>query len=85
MITRDVCTSVLNAQMAFQPIAASKQLLDQANNAMELAQDCYMVGLHGIADLPQARLAQTQAEIGYIRAKFGYEQALRWCASRPAN
>lgn len=76
LIARDVRTSVLNAQMAFQRIGASKLLLDQANNALELAQARYKVGLSGIADLTQAQLAQTQAEIGYTNAKFGYESAL---------
>jgi outer membrane protein len=75
-IARDVRTTVLNAQMAFQRIAVSKQLLDQANTAMELAQARYKVGLSGIADLTQAQLAQTEAEIGYTNARYAYQTAL---------
>jgi outer membrane protein len=75
-IARDVRRGVLNAQIAFQRIGVSKQLLDQANNALELAQARYQVGLSGIADLTQAQLAQTQAQIGYSNARYGYQTAL---------
>jgi outer membrane protein len=75
-IARDVRTTVLNAQMAFQRIGVSKQLLDQANTAMELAQARYKVGLSGIVDLTQAQLAQTEAEIGYANARYAYQTAL---------
>ena len=75
-IARDVRTSVLNAQIAFQKIAVNKQLLDQANTALELAQARYKVGLSGIVDLTQAQLAQTEAEIGYANARYAYQQAL---------
>lgn len=75
-IARDVRTAVLNAQMAFQKIGVNKQLLDQANTALELAQARYKVGLSGIVDLTQAQLAQTQAEIGYANARYAYQQAL---------
>ncbi len=75
-IARDVRTTVLNAQMAFQRIGVSKQLLDQANTALELAQARYKVGLSGIVDLTQAQLAQTQAEIGYANARYSYQTAI---------
>src|SRR5215469_6513235 len=75
-IARDVRTAVLNAQTAFQRIGVSKQLLDQADNAMELAQARYKVGLSGIVDLTQAQLAQTQAEIGFTNARYAYQTAL---------
>lgn len=75
-IARDVRTAVLNAQMAFQRIGVSKQLLDQANTALELAQARYKVGLSGIVDLTQSQLAQTEAEIGYTNARYTYQTAL---------
>jgi len=75
-IARDVRTAVLNAQIAFKRISVSKELLDQANNALELANARYKVGLSGIVDLTQAQLAQTQAEIAYTNARFAYQQAL---------
>jgi outer membrane protein len=75
-IARDVRQAVLNAQTAFQRISVSKQLFDQANTALELAQARYQVGLSGIADLTQAQLALTQAEIGYTNARYSYQSAM---------
>lgn len=75
-IARDVRTAVLNAQIAYQRIGVGKQLLDQANTALELAQARYKVGLSGIVDLTQAQLAQTEAEIGFTNARFSYQTAL---------
>jgi len=75
-IARDVRAAVLNAQIAFQRIGVSRQLFDQANTALELAQARYKVGLSGIVDLTQAQLAQTEAEIGYTNARFAYQTAL---------
>jgi outer membrane protein len=75
-IARDVRTAVLDAQIAFQKIAVNKQLLDEANTSLVLAQARYKVGLSGIVDLTQAQLAQTQAEIGYANARYAYQSAL---------
>lgn len=75
-IARDVRSAVLNAQMAYQRIGVSKQLLDQSNNALELAQARYKVGLSGIAELTQAQLAQTEAQIAYANARYNYQTAL---------
>lgn len=75
-IARDVRAAVLNAQIAFRKIAVNKQLLQQANTALELAQARYKVGLSGIVDLTQAQLAQTEALIGYTNARFAYQTAL---------
>jgi outer membrane protein len=75
-IARDVRDAVLNSQLAFQRIGVTKQLLDEANTALELAQARYKVGLSGIVDLTQAQLAQTQAEIGYTDARYSYQTSL---------
>jgi outer membrane protein len=75
-IARDVRSAVLNAQNAFQRIGVSKEMLDQANTALELAQARYKVGLSGIVDLTQSQLAQTEAQIGYTNARFAYQSAL---------
>ena len=69
-IARNVRTSVLNAQLAFQRINVSKQFLDQASPAIELARARYRVGLSGIADLTQAQLVQTQAQIDYTNTRY---------------
>jgi len=75
-IARDVRTSVLDAQIAFQKIAVTRQLIDEANTSLELAQARYKVGLSGIVDLTQSQLAQTQAEIDYTDARYAYQAAL---------
>lgn len=75
-VARDVRTAVLNAQAAFQRISVSKQLLDQANTALDLAQARYKVGLSGIVDLTQAQLAQTQAEISVANTRYAYQITL---------
>ncbi len=76
VVARDVRSAVLNAQIAFQRIGVSRELLDQANTAFELAQARYRVGLSGIADLTQAQLAQTQSQIEFTNARYAYQTAL---------
>jgi outer membrane protein len=76
MVARDVRSAVLNAQIGFQRIGVTQQLLDQANTALELAQVRYKVGLSGIVELTQAQLAQTQAQIEFTDARYAYQTAL---------
>ena len=76
LIARDVRTSALSAQAAFHRIEVTRQLLDQSNLALDLAQTRYKLGLSGIVELSQAQLAQTQAEIGYANARYSYQIAL---------
>ena len=75
-IARDVRTAVLNAQTAYQRIAVTRQLVDQANFALDLASARYKIGLSGIVEISQAQLAQTQAEIAYANARYAYQTAL---------
>jgi outer membrane protein len=75
-IARDVRTAVLNAQSAYQRIAVTKQLLDQANFALDLATARYKIGLSGIVEISQGQLNQTQAEIDNTNARYSYETAL---------
>jgi len=76
LIARDVRTSALSAQAAFHRIEVTRQLLDQSNLALDLAQTRYKLGLSGIVELSQAQLAQTQAEIAYANARYAYQTAL---------
>lgn len=75
-IARDVRSAVLSAQIAYQRIGVSHQLLDEANTSLELAQARYKVGLSGIVDLTQAQLAETEAEIDYTNSRYAYQTAL---------
>ena len=75
-IARDVRTAVLNAQTAYQRIAVTQQLLDQANFALDLATARYKIGLSGIIEISQAQLNETQAEIENTNARYAYQTAL---------
>jgi outer membrane protein len=75
-IARDVTDTVLEAQSGFQRIDVSRQLLEQANSAFDLAQTRYKLGLSSIVELSQAQLAQTQAQIAYASARYAYLQTL---------
>jgi outer membrane protein len=76
VIARDVRTAVLNAQTAYQRIAVTQQLLNQANFALDLASARYKIGLSGIVDITQAQLNQTEAEIANTNARYSYQTAL---------
>lgn len=75
-IARDVRTTVLQAQSNFQRLAVTQQLLDAANQALDLAQTRYNIGLSSIVELSQAQLAQTEAQINYATARFTYQGSL---------
>lgn len=75
-IAHDVRVAVLNAQNAYQKIDVTKSMLNQSNLALDLAQERYKIGLSGIVELTQAQLAQTQAKIAYLSARYSYETSL---------
>jgi outer membrane protein len=75
-IARDVRTTVLNAQAAFERIGVTQGMLSQANLALDLAQARYKIGLSSIVELTQAQLSQTEAEIAYTSARYAYQTAL---------
>jgi outer membrane protein len=75
-ISRDVRTSWLNASTAFDRVSVNHQLLAQANEALDLAQTRYKLGLSSMVELSQAQLQQTQAQIGSAQADYGYHLAL---------
>jgi outer membrane protein len=75
-VARDVRTSWLNAKTAYDRLAVTHQLLDQANLALNLAQARYKLGLGSIVELSQAQLQQTQAQISDVGAGYDYRLAL---------
>jgi outer membrane protein len=75
-IARDVRTSWLNANTAYQRMDVTRQLLDQATLALDLAQTRYNLGLGSIVELSQAQLQQTQAQISSAQAGYDYSLAL---------
>jgi outer membrane protein len=74
-ISRDVRTSWLSANNAYQRLAVTQQLLQQAQLALELAQARYKLGLSSIVELSQAQLQATQAEISNAQAGYDYRLA----------
>jgi outer membrane protein len=74
-IARDVRTSWLNANTAYDRLDVTNQLLKQANLALDLAQTRYKLGLSSIVELSQAQLQQTQAEITESQAGYEYRVA----------
>ncbi|HUK47315.1 MAG TPA: TolC family protein, partial [Terriglobales bacterium] len=75
-IARDVRTSWLNANTAYQRLDVTQQLLQQANLGLNLAQTRYKMGLGSIVELSQAQLQQTQAQITYVQAGYDYQLTL---------
>jgi outer membrane protein len=75
-IVRDVRTSWLAANTAYQSVAVGEELLKQANLALSLAQTRYKLGLSSIVELSQAQYQQTDAAIGYTNAQYQYRLAL---------
>jgi outer membrane protein len=66
----------LNANTAYERLAVTQQLVDQANLALNLAQSRYHLGLSSIVELSQAQLQQTQAQISNAQAMYDYRLAL---------
>lgn len=75
-IVRDVHTSWLEANTAFQRLSVTAELLQQANLALKLANTRYRLGLSSIVELSQAQLQQTQAAIAETNAQYQYRLSL---------
>jgi outer membrane protein len=75
-IVRDVRTSWLAANTAFQRVSVTAELLTEANLALGLAQTRYQLGLSSIVELSQAEFQQTDAAIGNTNAQYQYRLAL---------
>ena len=65
--------TVVNEQTAFQRLDLTNQLLSQANDALDLAEQRYNLGLSSIVELSQAQLNQTRAQIEQTTAKYEYQ------------
>jgi outer membrane protein len=76
LISRDVRTSWLNANTAYQRLSVTRQLQEQAKLALDLAQSRYKLGLGSIVELSQGQLQETQAEISYAQAAYDYRLSL---------
>ena len=71
-IERDVRKTWQSTQAAYQKIAVTNQILEEANEALRLAEARYKLGLSSIVELSQAQSAQTAAEIDTANARYAY-------------
>jgi outer membrane protein len=75
-IARDVRTAWLAANTAYQRVGVTRELLNEANLALSLAETRYRLGLSSIVELSQAQFQQTDAAIGSTDAQYQYQLAL---------
>jgi outer membrane protein len=75
-IVREVRKAWLDSNAAFQRLSVTNQLLKEATQALDLAQQRYKLGLSSIIELSQAQLNMTQAEITQASATYDYETAI---------
>jgi outer membrane protein len=72
-VARDVRVAYLNATTAYDRMGLTKQLLDNAQQALGLAQTRYDAGLGTIVELSQAQLNLTTAQIASASATYDYQ------------
>lgn len=75
-IVRDVNKAWLDANSGYQRLSVVQQLVDQATQALNLAQARYQLGLSSIVELTQAQLNLTQAQIEQVNATYDYQAQL---------
>jgi len=75
-IVRDVRTSWLAANTAYQKVGVTAELLREANLSLGLAQTRYKLGLSSIVELSQVQYSQVDAAIGNTNAQYQYRLAL---------
>jgi outer membrane protein len=71
-LARDVRTSWQDSQRAYEKLGVTKQLREQANLGLNLAQSRYNLGLGSIVELGQAELQKTEADIADTDAQYQY-------------
>lgn len=71
-VIRDVRLALLHAQHAHERLALTAKLLTHARTAHDLAAARYKLGVSNVAELSQAQLNLTSAEIAEASAKYNY-------------
>jgi outer membrane protein len=71
-VARDVRISWQDANQAFARLTVTLQLREQANLALDLAQQRYNLGLSSIVEFSQAELGKTEADITDTDARYRY-------------
>jgi outer membrane protein len=73
LVVRDVRVAYLNATTAYDRMSLTKQLLEQATLALDLAKTRYDLGLGNIVELSTAQLNLTSAQIADTTAHYEYQ------------
>lgn len=74
-VTRDVRVAWLRARAEFESIAVAQRLRSTADQALELAESRYRLGLSSIVELNRAQLNDLDAQIAWVRARYEYSIA----------
>jgi outer membrane protein len=69
-VVQEVRIAWLDARTSYQRLDLTGELLNQAVQALELAQSRYDLGLSSIVELSQAQLNKTSAEISNVSARY---------------
>ncbi len=72
-VARDVTMAWVQVKTGYQRVDLTNQLLMQARDALDLAQQRYNMGLSSIVELTQAQLNETEAEIAQATARYDYQ------------
>jgi outer membrane protein len=72
-VARDVTLAWVQTRTAYQRVDLTNQLVAQAGDALDLAQQRYTMGLSSIVELTQAQLNKTQADIDQASARYDYQ------------
>jgi outer membrane protein len=72
-VARDVTLAWVQVRTGFQRVDLTNQLVAQASDALDLAQQRYNLGLSSIVELTQAQLNKTEAEIAAASARYDYQ------------
>lgn len=75
-VARDVQVAWLDAKTAYQKVGLTATILQEATDAVTLAQQRYNIGLSSIVEYTQAQLNQTQAQIDEATARYEYQSKI---------
>jgi outer membrane protein len=71
-VARDVRVSWEDTNRAYARLSVTQQMREQANLALDLAQQRYNLGLGSIVEFSQAELGKTEADIADTDARYQY-------------
>ena len=75
-VARDVTMAWVQVRTGYQRVDLTNQLVEQAKDALDLAQQRYNMGLSSIVELTQAQLNETEAEIAQATARYEYQSRI---------